>query len=306
MPAVPRLLNRVYDKCISEISGSSIKRLLFRMAMNAKESELSQGIIRRNSIWDKLVFRKIQEVFGGRLRMMIVGSAPLSGAVLTFTRCALGCIVCEGYGQTECTAPITLTVQGDYVPEHVGPPVACCCIKLVDVPEMEYYAIDNKGEICVKGSNVFIGYYKDPERTAETVDEDGWHHTGDIGKWLPNGTLKIIDRRKHIFKLSQGEYIVPEKIETIYLKSLYIDQIYVYGESLKSCVVAIVVPDVDVLKCWAIENNIAGTLSVLCNDARIKDLIMSDMISRGKDAGLKSFEQVYKLLFIFKFYCIKF
>lgn len=106
--------------------------------------------------------------------------------------------------------------------------------QLVDVPEMEYYAVDNQGEVCVKGTNVFRGYYKDPERTAETVDELGWHHTGDVGMWLANGSLKIIDRRKHIFKLSQGEYIVPEKIENIYVsRSQYVYQCFVYGESLK-------------------------------------------------------------------------
>jgi len=142
--------------------------------------------------------------------------------------------VVEGYGQTECVAPISLTVQGDHVPDHVGPPVACCCVKLVDVPEMEYYAINGQGEVCVKGTNVFQGYYKEDEKTSETIDSDGWHHTGDVGMWLPNGTLKIIDRKKHIFKLSQGEYIVPEKIETIYIRSQYVQQVFVCGESLKA------------------------------------------------------------------------
>lgn len=79
----------------------------------------------------------------------------------------------------------------------------------------------------------FCSYFRDPERTAATIDEHGWHHTGDIGQWLPNGTMKIIDRKKHIFKLSQGEYIVPEKIENIYIKSQYIEQVFVHGESLK-------------------------------------------------------------------------
>ncbi|XP_055528399.1 long-chain-fatty-acid--CoA ligase 1 isoform X1 [Wyeomyia smithii] len=292
MPAVPRLLNRVYDKIYAEVARSSVKKVLLRMALNAKESEIKRGIIRKTSLWDKIVFRKIQEGFGGRLRLMVVGSAPLSSTVLTFCRAALGCLICEGYGQTECTAPITLTVQGDFVPGHVGPPVACNAIKLVDVPEMEYYASQQHGEICVKGSNVFIGYYKDPVRTAETIDEDGWHHTGDIGQWQPNGTLKVIDRKKHIFKLSQGEYIVPEKIENAYIRSQYVEQVFVHGESLKSCVVAVVVPDVEVIKSWAMENNIPGTLSVLCNNPDVKQLIMSDMIAWGKQFGLKSFEQV--------------
>ncbi|XP_077284465.1 long-chain-fatty-acid--CoA ligase 6 isoform X2 [Arctopsyche grandis] len=291
-PAVPRLLNRLFDRAQQEISGSCLKRTLFNMAMSAKESELKRGIVRKNSLWDKLVFRKIQEGMGGRLRLMVVGSAPLAGNVLTFARCALGCLIVEGYGQTECTAPVTLTVQGDHVPEHVGPPVPCNHIKLVDVPEMEYYATQGQGEICVKGSNVFKGYYKDPEKTRETIDSEGWHHTGDVGQWLPNGTLKIIDRRKHIFKLSQGEYIVPEKIENIYIRSQYVEQVFVYGESLKSCIVAIVVPDVDVVKCWALENKIPGTLSVLCNNPEVKQLILQDMVAWGKEAGLSSFEQI--------------
>ncbi|XP_063903983.1 long-chain-fatty-acid--CoA ligase 5 isoform X2 [Zophobas morio] len=290
--AVPRLLNRIYDKVQAEVNGSCIKKMLFNMAMSAKESEIKRGVLRSNSFWDMLVFRKVQEGMGGKLRLMLVGSAPLAENVLTFTRCALGCLVIEGYGQTECTAPITLTIQGDHVPGHVGPPVACNCVKLVDVPEMEYWAKNNQGEVCVKGTNVFQGYYKDPEKTEETIDAGGWHHTGDVGMWMPNGTLKIIDRRKHIFKLSQGEYIVPEKIENIYIRSQYVSQVYVHGESLKSCIIAIVVPDVDVIKCWASENGIPGTLSVLCNNDDVKKLIMDDMIAWGKEAGLKSFEQV--------------
>ncbi|KAK0166169.1 hypothetical protein PV328_004612 [Microctonus aethiopoides] len=292
MPAVPRLLNRLYDKVVAELQSSFLKRMIFNMGMRAKEAEIKKCIIRNNSIWDKIAFKKIQESMGGRLRLMVVGSAPLAGNVLTFARCALGCLIVEGYGQTECCAPITLTIQGDYVPEHVGPPVACCCVKLVDVPEMEYYASNNQGEVCVKGTNVFYGYYKNPEKTAEVIDEHGWHHTGDIGMWNANGTLKIIDRKKHIFKLSQGEYIVPEKIENIYIRSQYVHQVFVHGESLKSCVVAIVVPDVDVVKCWASENRIPGTLSVLCANPEVKRLIHDDMIAWGKEAGLRSFEQV--------------
>ncbi|KAK3921551.1 LOW QUALITY PROTEIN: Long-chain-fatty-acid--CoA ligase 5 [Frankliniella fusca] len=283
MPAVPRVLNRIYDKVMAEAANSFVKRLTLSLALSAKESEIRRGILRNNSFWDVLVFRKVQDALGGRVRLMVVGSAPISGAVLSFIRCAAGCLVMEGYGQTECTAPITLTVQGDHVPEHVGPPVACCCVKLVDVPEMEYMAANGQGEVCVKGTNVFQGYFKNPEQTAEVKDSQGWHHTGDIGMWLPNGTLKIIDRKKHIFKLAQGEYIVPDKIEMVYARSQYVHQ---------SCVVAVVVPDVDVIKCWATEHNIPGTLSVLCNNSQVKQLILEDMLAWGKEAGLKYYEQV--------------
>ncbi|XP_001949298.1 long-chain-fatty-acid--CoA ligase 5 [Acyrthosiphon pisum] len=290
MPSVPRLLNRIYETEMANIVPRFFKRVMFNMALRSKENEIKKGIIRKNSIWDRLVFGTLQKNMGGRLRLMITGSAPMAGNVLTFMRCALGCIVVEGYGQTECTAPITLSIQGDMHTEHVGPPIACNLIKLADVPEMEYYATSNQGEICVKGSNIFQGYFKDPD--AVSFDDHGWHHTGDIGMWLSNGTLKIIDRKRHIFKLSQGEYIVPEKIETIYHKSQYVHQVFVHGESLKSCIIAIVVPMVDVIKTWAHENGISGTLSVLCANPEVKKLIMDDMTAWGKDGGLKSFEQV--------------
>lgn len=130
-PAVPRLLNRygwrswllvcwffmwifyyrIFDKVQSGLNGSSLKRFLFNAAISSKECELRRGIIRNNTIWDKLVLRKVQESMGGRIRLLVVGSAPLAGSVLTFMRCALGCVIVEGYGQTEGVAPCTLTVQ---------------------------------------------------------------------------------------------------------------------------------------------------------------------------------------------------
>lgn len=110
-PAVPRLLNRIFDKVQSGLNSSSLKRFLFNAALSSKENELRRGIIRNNTIWDKLVLGKVQDSMGGRIRLLVVGSAPLAGSVLTFMRCALGCVIVEGYGQTECVAPTTLTVQ---------------------------------------------------------------------------------------------------------------------------------------------------------------------------------------------------
>ena len=160
-----------------------------------------------------------------------------------------------------------MTLPGDPETGHCGPPLASCYVKLVDVPDMEYYAREGSGEVCVKGPIVFQGYYNDSTRTAEAIDNEGWLHTGDIGSWLPNGTLRIIDRKKHIFKLSQGEYIAPEKIEGIYSRSQFVSQIFVYGESLKSSLVAIVVPENDILYVWAREHNIKGTIRDFCEDS---------------------------------------
>uniref|UniRef100_A0A3Q3SX48 Long-chain-fatty-acid--CoA ligase n=1 Tax=Mastacembelus armatus TaxID=205130 RepID=A0A3Q3SX48_9TELE len=290
-PVVPRLLNRMYDKIFSQ-ANTPLKRWLLNFAAKRKSAEVCRGIIRSDSIWDKIFFSKIQNSLGGRLRMIITGAAPTSPSVLGFLRAALGCQVYEAYGQTECTAGCTYTTPGDWTPGHVGAPLPCNLIKLVDVPEKNYFASKGEGEVCVKGPNVFKGYLKDPVRTAETLDANGWLHTGDIGKWLPNGTLKIIDRKKHIFKLAQGEYISPEKIENIYIRSEPVAQLYVHGDSLQSCLVGIVVPDPEVMPEWAKKKGMLGTYMDLCKNTELKKAILEDLVRLGKASGLHSFEQV--------------
>uniref|UniRef100_A0A8C5JHC5 Arachidonate--CoA ligase n=1 Tax=Junco hyemalis TaxID=40217 RepID=A0A8C5JHC5_JUNHY len=283
-PVVPRLLNRMYDK-----ADTSLKRWILEFAARRKKAEVRNGIIRNDSLWDKLFFNKIQASLGGCVRMIVTGAAPASPTVLGFLRAALGCQVYEGYGQTECTAGCTFTTPGDWTSGHVGAPLPCNLIRLKDVEELNYFASKGEGEICVKGPNVFKGYLKDEERTAEALDQEGWLHTGDIGKWLPNGTLKIIDRKKHIFKLAQGEYIAPEKIENIYIRSDPVAQIYVHGDSLQAFLVGIVVPDSEVMPGWAKKRGFEGTYAELCKN---KQAIMEDMVRLGKESGLHSFEQV--------------
>ncbi|XP_036241599.1 long-chain-fatty-acid--CoA ligase 5 isoform X3 [Molothrus aeneus] len=269
-PVVPRLLNRVYDK-IQSGANTPVKNFLLKFAVFMKTAEIKQGIIRNDSIWDKLIFKKIQETMGGRVRIMVTGAAPISPSVLTFLRAALGCQIFEAYGQTECSAGSTFSMPGDWTTGHVGAPLACNIIKLDDVEEMSYFSSNNEGEVCIKGPNVFKGYLKDPEKTAEAIDKDGWLHTGDIGKWLPNGTLKIIDRKKNIFKLAQGEYIAPEKIENVYIRSAPVAQVFVHGESLRSFLIGIVVPDAEMLPEFAAKLGVKGSFEELCKNP-VKDL----------------------------------
>ncbi|KAK7162004.1 hypothetical protein R3I94_004610 [Phoxinus phoxinus] len=290
-PVVPRLLNRMFDKIFGQ-ANTPLRRWLLDFATSRKEAELRSGVVRTDSMWDKLIFSKVQASLGGRVRLMITGAAPVSPTVLTFLRAALGCQFYEGYGQTECTAGCTMSLPGDWTAGHVGAPLPCNFVKLTDLAEMNYFAANGEGEVCVKGPNVFQGYLKDPERTLEAVDKDGWLHTGDIGKWLPNGTLKIIDRKKHIFKLAQGEYIAPEKIENIYMRSDPVAQVFVHGDSLQACLVGIVVPDPDFLPGWAKKRGIEGSYTEMCKCKELKNAILEDIIRLGKEAGLKSFEQV--------------
>ncbi|MBN3281942.1 ACSL5 ligase, partial [Polyodon spathula] len=287
-PVVPRLLNRVYDKVQSEAQ-TPFKKWLLNFAVNRKFSEVKQGISRNDSIWDKLIFHKVQGTMGGRVRVMVTGAAPISPTnkciILPFQ-------IFEAYGQTECTAGCTFSMPGDWTSGHVGPPITCNIVKLADVEEMNYFASNGEGEVCIKGKNVFKGYLKDPEKTAEALDETGWLHTGDIGRWLPSGALKIIDRKKNIFKLAQGEYIAPEKIENVYVRSGPVAQVFVHGDSLKSCLVGIVVPDPEVLPDFAAKKGIKGSFEDLCKNKDIKKAIQEDMLKLGRESGLQSFEQI--------------
>lgn len=295
-PSVPRLLTRVYDKVMAQVSQSKLKGWLFNKALASKEAGLKKGRIRGDTVWDRTVFKRIKMALGGNVRLIVTGAAPLSAKVMMFLRCTMGvCCVVEGYGQTESTAAATITFPRDTSVGHVGAPLPCNLIKLVDVPEKECYAKDGKGEICIKGPTVFQGYLKAPEKTAETIDKDQWLHTGDIGEWLPNGTLKIFDRVKHIFKLAQGEYVAPEKIENIYLRSTLVAQAFVHGDSLRSFVVAIIVPDQEVLEPWARSKNIHGDFAELCENEEVRKAIMDDMTKKGKEGKLSSFEQVKEI-----------
>jgi long-chain acyl-CoA synthetase len=167
---------------------------------------------------------------------------------------------------------------------------------LVDVAELGYYAKDNAGEICVRGANVFRGYYKNEAETNAVMDKDGWLHTGDIGRWTERGTLKVVDRKKHIFKLAQGEYVAPEKIENIYSRSKYVAQSFIHGESLKTCLIGIVVPDPEVLPGAAAEKlGLVLSMEELCDRDDVKQMIIKDIQEVGKSAGLHSFEQVKRI-----------
>lgn len=222
MISVPRLYNKFYDAMqgkIKELSGA--KKTITEWGISTKLANLRKSAQYTHPFYDRIIFNKFKQVLGGRARVLITASAPIDKDVLEFLKVAFCCPMAEGYGQTETASPGTLTFLDDPEGGHVGGPFRSNDIKLVDVPETGYTSEDKnskgeyqpRGEICIRGYNCFKGYFGQPERTKETLDENGWVHTGDIGTILPNGAIKIIDRLKNIFKLSQGEYIIPEKIE---------------------------------------------------------------------------------------------
>lgn len=292
---VPRLLNRIHDKVLAGVAqSSSLSRWIYNTAYSYKLANLKSGAGFEHWLWDWLVFGKIKEKLGGRLKCILSGSAPLSQDVLEFTRIAFFCEVYEGYGQTEACGGDVCTAFGDWsLTGHVGAPAPSLMIKLVDIPEMGYRSTDKphpRGEICFKGATCFIGYYRDEAKTKETIDEDGWVHSGDIGSWDALGRLRIIDRKKNIFKLAQGEYVAPERVENILIKCPIVQQAFVYGDPLENSTVALIVPDEEILRTWATKHHIINTdeqksLEALLKDVRVRAHLTTQILSLGKEGS---------------------
>ena len=198
---VPRLLTKIHDKIMANLQQKGMfARGLMKIAVQVKISYIDRGDFSQNTIWDRLVFNQIRAAFGGRVKRVISTSAPLPPDVARLSRAIFSCFFIEGYGQTECITG-SWQLMNDIRLGEVGVPTPVNAIKLIDVPEKEYFAKDRVGEVCIRSKGVFKGYLKDEEKTRETIDDDGWLHTGDIGQWTEHNTLKIIDRKKNIYKV---------------------------------------------------------------------------------------------------------
>jgi len=220
-PSVPRLYNKIYAKIQGKFDAlTGCKKWLANKGLAAKKEGIQQGVPSYTSgCYDKLLFNNVKAILGGCVEYMITGSAPIDLEVLAFLKIVFACPIFEGYGLTETSGAAFITVEADPIAGHVGGPLECIKARLRDLPDMNYLSSDKphpRGEVQMWGSSITTGYYKNPEKTAEAFDDDGWFCSGDVGVIYPNGTLRIIDRSKNIFKLSQGEYIAPEKLEQAY------------------------------------------------------------------------------------------
>ncbi len=242
---VPRLLETVYDKIIGKGKDLSyVKKQIFFWAVNLGMKFKMQGknswfYKRKLKIADKLIFTKWREALGGNVNVIVSGGAALQPRLATIFWAA-GINVLEGYGLTETSPVIAVNNQitDEIMVGTVGPLIKDVEVKIAD-----------DGEILCKGPNIMMGYYNKPELTAEVIDKDGWFHTGDIGMIIDNKYLKITDRKKEIFKLSNGKYIAPQVIENKFKESFFIQQLMVVGENEKFAS-ALISPNFEFLHNW--------------------------------------------------------
>mmetsp|Transcript_20118 Transcript_20118/g.50689 ORF Transcript_20118/g.50689 Transcript_20118/m.50689 type:complete len:653 (-) Transcript_20118:97-2055(-) len=293
---VPRVFERIHGAVMGKIKKAGwLPSALFHWAMRHKRHYLDKGFPQHKAspLFDSLVFSKIKAALGGRCRVIISGGAPLSPHVEQFLQVAMCALVCQGYGLTETMAGACVSLP-DSPGGNVGPPLPGVQLRLESSPELNYDALSHppRGEVLIRGDIITAGYYKLEDTTREVLEPGGWFHTGDIGEIADEGVLKIIDRKKNIFKLSQGEYIAVEKVEAAFGKCDMVEQIWVYGNSYHSALVCVVVPAEGPLKHWAKENGASGDVAELCGDEAAKKAVLDALVKTGRSSGLKGFEIV--------------
>lgn len=293
--AVPRLLEKVYEKIIAkgdELTG--IKRKLFFWAVELAEDYDVKGKSAfykfKLGIARKLIFSKWQEALGGNVKAIASGSAALQPRLARIFLAA-GVPILEGYGLTETSPVISVNCFKSGIKiGSVGTTLDGVTVKIAE-----------DGEILVKGPNVMMGYYNQPEKTAEAIDKEGWFHTGDIGQIDDGKFLKITDRKKEIFKTSGGKYIIPQMMENKFKESRFIEQIMVIGEGEKHPA-ALIVPQFDFVKEWAKRKNIdlpanASNDEIIAHPKvieRIKREVNDYNANYGKFEQIKKFELLNK------------
>lgn len=250
--AVPRVLTLFHQSITAAFNAASgCSKSLLDKALEVKKNNYKESAELNHGLYDSLVFKKVREKFGGRIEAFVTGSAPLSTEVAEDIKIFFSAPIIEAYGMTEITGALVVTHKNDNKNDSAGGVLRVNEFKLADHKELNYHSdtlLDGEpsptGEICCRGLNVFTGYFLDKEKTTEAFDSEGWLKTGDVGRVIPNGKgLRIIDRVKEIFKLSQGEYIAPSKLENSYIKSRFVAQLCIYGDSLNSYLIGIIVPN---------------------------------------------------------------
>jgi long-chain acyl-CoA synthetase len=272
MAAVPRIFEKVYNRIIEQAKkGSPLKVRIFEwaIAVGKEGSKLRQqgkqpsGLLAlKLKLADRLVFDRIKQTFGGRVRYFISGSAPLSREISEFFH-ACGILILEGYGLTESSASSTCNRANKFEFGTVGLPMPGTTVKLA--PE--------DGEILMKSPGVMQGYHNLPEATAEALTPDGWLRTGDIGEIDARGFIKITDRKKDLIKTSGGKYIAPQHIEgKLKATCPYLSQVIVHGDK-RNFVTALVTLDEEAVMKWARSKGMSGTYAEIAAKPETKELL---------------------------------
>ncbi|MGK5533066.1 AMP-dependent synthetase/ligase [Streptomyces sp. URMC 129] len=277
MCAVPRIFERVYNGVAAKAraaGGAKAKIFAWAAEVAREYARVSQENFRRtgkesvparlaakHAVADRLVYKKLRDAFGGRLRGCVSGSAALAPDIAYFF-CGAGIPILEGYGLTESAAASTVNPWQGYRTGTIGKPLPGNEVRIAD-----------DGEILMRGPGIMQGYHGLPDKTAEVLEPDGWFHTGDIGELSDDGYLRITDRKKDLFKTDGGKYVAPTEIEGRFKAVCpYVSSMVVVGAGRKFCS-ALIALDSQAIMAWAAENGIAGEYAEVVANGKTRQLI---------------------------------
>lgn len=292
MTAVPRLFEQVYHKIVKKgMSAGGWKTKLFVWALEVgqeyweakdKGKKISTALALKHSTASRLVFSKWRDGVGGSLRFFVSGGAPLSRK-LSYAFWAAGIPILQGYGMTEACITCANRPDDNRV-GSIGTPFE----------GIEMKVAESDGELLIRGKNVMLGYYNKPEETANALDAEGWYHTGDVGYKDADGHFYITDRKKDLFKLSNGKYVAPQQVESLLKQSPLVSQAVVVGSGRKQ-VGALIVPDWESLKQEMDKEGIDTKASreELCENPQVVKIVQNDAVSLTRE--LNDYERVKKV-----------
>jgi len=287
LPSVPRIFEKVYEAtraAFAEQTGPRRRLVDWALGVGRRASALRQegrelptGLALQHRLADRLVYSKVKQRLGGRIRVAVSGAAPISVEILEFFH-ALDVLILEGYGLSECTSGASVNRPDAYRFGTVGRPV----------PNMEAKTADD-GELLLRGPTVFAGYYKNEQATREALDEDGWLRTGDVAEIDADGFIRITDRKKDILVTAGGKKVAPQNLENLLKGSKFVSQALVVGDR-RPYITALVALDLEAIGPWADARGLPTDPSELAHHPDAVGLVQSvvDDVNRGRTG----FEQI--------------
>ncbi|KAI9151864.1 Long-chain acyl-CoA synthetases & Acyl-protein synthetase [Paramyrothecium foliicola] len=292
MVGVPQIWETIRKGVMAKLGGSSpLLRNLFWGAFSYK-TWMTKNKLPGASIFDGIVFSKVRDLTGGRLRFTMNGASGISAGTKQFVSIVLAPML-AGYGLTETCACASLGNPLQYSAGSIGPVGASVEIKLVALPELGYLTDDvprAQGEIYVRGTPVMTKYWENPEETQKALTPDGWFKTGDIGEFDDNGHLRVIDRVKNLVKMQGGEYIALEKVESVYRGAQSVANVMVHADPERSRPIAVIMANEKFLQEKAQELGVDE--HSMHTDRKIRDFVLRDLQGAAKRANLSSIETI--------------
>lgn len=316
MAGVPKIWDVIKKGVEAKVNASSpVAKFLVQTAFQARTFAINHGY--DTPLFKALVFKKFSKVVGGRLRLALSGGGPLNNEVQSFIRTCFGCPLFQGYGLTETCAMLSIQATDDLRSGIVGAPGSSNEVRVVSTPDIKdknaapYLSTDTmdvhgnkifgRGEIQTRGTQISVGYYKMQEKTNE-VYNDGWFSTGDIGQFMSDGSIRIVDRVKNLVKLSGGEYIAIENMEMVYGNSSFVDAvaggICCYGDGEMDRPVALMQLNELIAMKWASDNGVSGTYEEVMASKELNDAVLKDMQKEGLKGGLSRLEKLNAICFL--------